>query len=103
MTKTATQVLQDAIFASVCDALDAFKKNAGTPNELVRDLSAVHLNTAIGDLPASVQQAIQKGTQEAFQRLNKEGFTIAAKNPPARAVAAPKPMARPVGKRRSGQ
>lgn len=105
MNSTATQVLQDAIFASVCEAITAFKKNAGgMPNALARDLAAVHDNTAFADIPESVQNAIKKATQDALKRLNKEGYSVASKNPPARPVAAPVAVSRGSGgKRRSGQ
>lgn len=95
MNKTATEVMQDAIFASVCDAIQAFKSNSGgVQNALLRDLSAVHVNTAFEDVPEAIQIAIRKSTQEALQRLNKEGYAVSGKGPPAprptRAVAAPR-------------
>jgi hypothetical protein len=80
MTKTATQVLQEALFSSLCEAVTAFKQNAGgMPNALARDLAAVHSNTSFDSLPDNVQKAIRDGVQETLKRLQKDGYTVAPK------------------------
>ena len=53
-------------------------------NALARDLGAVHLNTTFADLPKEVQSAITGSTRAAFNRLLKEGYTVAKGAPPSR-------------------
>ena len=80
MNQSANEVVKSAIFAAVCDAVMAFRMNAGgSPNVLIRDLSAVHENATIGDLPESVQKAITESTTAAFRRLLKEGYVVQPK------------------------
>ena len=81
MNQSANEVIKSAIFAAVCDAITAFRANSGgSPNVLVRDLSAVHANATMADLPESVQKAIVESTNAAFRRLLKEGYVIQPKN-----------------------
>ncbi len=96
MNKTATQILQEAIFASVCEAIDAFKSNAGgMPNALVRDLLAVHGNTSFDTLPEPVQKAIKDAVQDTLRRLQREGYVVTPKT-------APRPLQRPERARKKG-
>lgn len=78
MPKSATDVMNDVIFAAVLDAVAALKAASnGVPNNLLRDLNAIHANTAAGDLPAGLQSTIAASVREAFTRLAREGYTVA--------------------------
>lgn len=91
MVRSATDVMHDVIFSAVLDALEGFKSAAkGVPNALVRDVGAVHRNTTPADLPAEVRQAIDASVRQAFARLRKEGYAVAAADA-ARAPAPPRP------------
>ena len=92
--KSATDVMTDVIFSAVLDAVEGFKSAAkGVPNALARDLSAVHRNTTSADLPAEVRAAMEESVRQAFARLRREGYTVAA----ADATRAPPPRPRPAG------
>ena len=98
MTKSATDVMQDVVFAAVVDALVALRTDAkGVPNALLRDLNAIHANTTLTDLPPGVQAAIAASVRAAFDRMRKEGYTVA----PGSAVAPSRPRP-PVPPRTSG-
>ncbi len=91
--QSANEVIRAAIFSAVCDAIEAFRENSsGVPNALLRDLSAVHSNTAFTNLPESVQKSIINSTNEAFRRLLKEGYVVQPKasQAPERRLRAPK-------------
>lgn len=91
MAKSATDIMQEIVFASVIDAITALKAaSKGTPNTLLRDLNAVHANTTLADLPPEVQAAIQANVRAAFARLLKDGYSVA----PSRSVAPPRPAPR---------
>lgn len=77
MTKSATDVMGEIVLSAVIDAAGGFKAAArGVPNALARDLSAVHPNTTLGDLPAEVRAAIAGSVRAAFTRLLKEGYAV---------------------------
>ena len=79
MTKSATEVMQDIISAAVVDGIMALKSaSKGMPNTLLRDLNAVHANTAVADLPKELQAAIAASVRAAFTRLQKEGYTVSS-------------------------
>ena len=51
MEKSATDIMQDAIVASVLDAIVAWKvASGGLANVLARDLGAVHPRLSLGSL-----------------------------------------------------
>ena len=91
MKKSATEVMQEAVYAAVVDAIAALKAaSGGVPNALVRDIGAIHPNTAFGDLPAPLQAAITASVRDAFQRLLKAGYAVAPNDaPPPRQQPAP--------------
>lgn len=90
MSKSATDLMQDIVFASVIDAVAALKAAAkGLPNNLLRDVNAIHANTTLADLPAEVQAAIQTNVRAAFTRLQREGYVVA----PAATTRASRPGA----------
>jgi hypothetical protein len=109
MRKSATEIMQEIVAAAVLDAIAALKAaSKGLPNNLLRDLNAIHANTTLADLPAEVQTAISASVRAAFSRLQKEGYSVsggepAAPRPPRPATAAPagqhRPFRRPPPKR----
>jgi hypothetical protein len=44
---------------------------------LLRDVNAIHANTAFGDLPEAVRLAVASSVRDAFTKLQKEGYVIA--------------------------
>jgi hypothetical protein len=108
MKKSATEVMQEIVAAAVLDAVAALKAaSRGLPNNLLRDLSAIHANTTFADLPAEVQAAISASVRAAFSRLQKEGYSVsggepAVPRPPRPSVPAAgqhRPFRRPPPKR----
>lgn len=69
--------MQSVIFSAVLDAVQALKgASKGLPNQLVRDLQAIHPNTTFADLPRELQEAIVASTRAAFTQLLKEGYAV---------------------------
>jgi hypothetical protein len=88
MTRSATEVMQDVLLSAVLDGIDALKAaSKGMPNTLLRDLNAIHANAAYADLPKELQQAIAASVRTAFNRLLREGYSVApaGSSPPPRA------------------
>ena len=84
MPKSATDVMQEIIFAAVVDALDALKAaSKGVPNTLLRDIGAVHTNATFADLPKELQAAITTSVRSAFNRLLREGYSVSPGRPEA--------------------
>jgi len=103
MTRSATDVMHDIIYAAVIDAVGALKSGAGNlPNTILRDLGAIHANTTFADLPEGVRKAIEASVRSAFTRLLKEGYSVSSGTaPPPRAPAIPsreRPQRGPGGK-----
>jgi hypothetical protein len=92
MTKSATDLMQEILFAAVVDSLDALKSaSKGVPNTLLRDIGAIHTNATFSDLPKELQSAILASVRSAFNRLNKEGYSVAPLNgPPPRRPPPPR-------------
>lgn len=77
---SASEVLRAAIFSAFCAGIEAYRQNAGgLPNVLVRDLAAIHGNTAFSDLPEGVQKALKESTDQTFRKLLQAGYTVAPK------------------------
>lgn len=99
MPKPATELMQEILFSMFLDSIDALKRASnGLPNQLVRDVNAIHRNTTFADLPKDVQDAISANVRAAFTRLLKEGYSVSATS----AVRAPQPASShaPGGQRR---
>jgi hypothetical protein len=78
MPKSATDLMTEIVTAAMLDGFAALKAaSGGLPNAMARDLQAIHVNTAVADLPAEVQKAIGDSTRAAFARLLKEGYAVA--------------------------
>jgi hypothetical protein len=102
MTKSATDVMQEILFSAVLDSIAALKTaSKGLPNNLVRDLNALHANTTFADLPPEVQSSIIASVRAAFTRLLKEGYSVSPgqspppRNPPPRRDAGGEGSRRP--------
>lgn len=75
--KTATEVVQDALFSAIIDAVMAVKNDAkGMPNTVLREVNAMHANSTFADLPEHVQKSIRESTKSTLNRLRKEGFSV---------------------------
>lgn len=112
MTRSATEVMQDVIYAAVIDAIGALKAGAGNlPNNLLRDIGAIHANSTFADLPEGVRKSIEASVRAAFTKLLKEGYNVASGSaPPARPSVPPRdrvpsrgPHGRPPARRPSGE
>jgi hypothetical protein len=110
MTRSATDVMQEILFAAVIDGVMALKAaSKGLPNTLLRDLNAIHANTTLADLPPELQSAIQASVRTAFTKLLKDGYSVAPagsappqrSGPPVRRDG-PRPQGRPGGDRPGG-
>jgi hypothetical protein len=78
MTRSATDIMQDILNAAVVDAIVALKDaSRDVPNVLLRDVNAIHANTAFGDLPEVVRLAVATSVRDAFARLRKDGYVVA--------------------------
>jgi hypothetical protein len=89
--RSANEVMHDVIYAAVVDAIVAMKASAGgLPNNLVRNVGAVHANITFADLPKEVQEAIGASTRAAFTKLLKEGYTVADPRAAPARVAPPR-------------
>ena len=81
MPRAAQDVMQSVIFSAVLDAIAALKAGSkGLPNNLLRDVQAIHPNVTFADLPKELQDAIATSTRTAFTQLLKEGYSVAPKD-----------------------
>jgi len=77
MPRAANDVMQSIIFSAVLDALAALKRGSGgLPNQLLRDVQAIHPNVTFADLPRELQDQIVESTRSAFSQLLKEGYAV---------------------------
>ena len=98
MPRAANDVMQSVIFSAVLDAVAALKSaSKGLPNQLLRDVQAIHPNVTFADLPKELQDAIAESTRTAFTQLLKEGYAVG----PRQQMQQSRPMDRvPEGERR---
>ena len=77
MPRAANDVMQSIIFSAVLDAVAALKRaSGGLPNQLLRDVQAIHPNVTFADLPKELQDQIAESTRAAFTGLLKEGYAV---------------------------
>jgi len=77
MARAASEVMQSIIFSAVLDGLAALKRaSGGLPNQLLRDVQAIHPNVTFADLPKELQDQIAETTRAAFTQLLKEGYAV---------------------------
>jgi hypothetical protein len=66
MARAASDVMQSIIFSAVLDGIAALKRSSGgLPNQLLRDVQAIHPNVTFADLPKELQDAIGETTRAA--------------------------------------
>lgn len=81
MPRAATDVMQSILFSAVLDAVAALKTaSKGLPNQLLRDVQAIHANVTFADLPKELQDALATATRGAFTQLLKEGYSVAPRD-----------------------
>jgi len=69
--------MQSIMFSMVLDGVAALKRaSGGLPNQLLRDVQAIHPNVTFADLPKELQDAIAESTRAAFTQLLKEGYAV---------------------------
>lgn len=91
MQRAANEVMQSILFSAVLDAIAALKAGSGgLPNQLLRDVQAIHPNVTFADLPKGLQAAIEQSTRAAFTQLLKEGYAVG----PRQQMQATRPMDR---------
>jgi hypothetical protein len=91
--------MQSIIFSTVMDALQALKRaSGGLPNQLLRDVQAIHPNVTFADLPRELQDQIAESTRAAFTQLLKEGYAVG----PRDQVRQSRPMDRVPERQRPG-
>ncbi len=91
MPRAANDVMQSIISSAVLDAIAALKgASGGLPNQLLRDVQAIHPNVTFADLPKPLQDAIVESTRSAFTQLLKEGYAVG----PRQAQQATRPLDR---------
>jgi hypothetical protein len=77
MTRAASDVMQSIIFGAVLEGIAALKRGSGgLPNQLLRDVQAIHPNVTFADLPKELQDQISETTRSAFTQLLKEGYAV---------------------------
>ena len=77
MARAAQDVMQSIMFSAVLDGVAALKRGSGgLPNQLLRDVQAIHPNVTFADLPKELQDAIAESTRAAFTQLLKEGYAV---------------------------
>lgn len=81
MPRAAQDVMQSVIFSAVLDAIAALKAAGGNlPNNVLRQVQAIHGNVTMEDLPKELQDAIAASTRAAFAALLKEGYAVAPRD-----------------------
>ena len=99
MQRAANEVMQSIIFSAVLDAVAALKAaSGGLPNQLLRDVQAIHPNVTFADLPKQLQDAIAETTRTAFTQLLKEGYAVG----PRQEMQASRPLDRVPDRDRRG-
>jgi hypothetical protein len=103
MTKSATDLMQEVLFAAVIDGIVALKAaSKGLPNTLLRDLNAIHANTTLADLPPELQASLQASVRAAFTKLLRDGYSVSPAAPGARPAMPRREGAPTGGHRREG-
>ena len=91
MARAANDVMHSILFSAVLDGIAALKRaSGGLPNQLLRDVQAIHPNVTFADLPKELQDQIAESTRSAFTQFLKEGYAVG----PRQQVQATRPMDR---------
>ena len=77
MPRAANDVMQSILFSAVLEGIGALKRaSGGLPNQLLRDVQAIHPNVTFADLPKELQDQLAESTRSAFSQLLKEGYAV---------------------------
>ena len=77
MPRAAHDVMQSIIFSAILDGIAALKRaSGGLPNQLLRDVQAIHPNVTFADLPKALQDQMAESTRAAFTQLLREGYAV---------------------------
>ena len=77
MPRAANDVMQSILFSAVLEGIAALKRaSGGLPNNLLRDVQAIHPNVTFADLPKELQDQLAESTRAAFTQLLKEGYAV---------------------------
>jgi hypothetical protein len=77
MQRAASEVMQSIIFSAILEGIASLKRaSGGLPNQLLRDVQAIHPNVTFADLPKELQDQIAESTRAAFTQLLKEGYAV---------------------------
>ena len=58
MPRAANDVMQSILFSAVLEGIGALKRaSGGLPNQLLRDVQAIHPNVTFADLPTELRSA----------------------------------------------
>jgi hypothetical protein len=77
MQRAANDVMQSVLFSAILEGLAALKRaSGGLPNQLLRDVQAIHPNVTFADLPKELRDSIAESTRSAFSQLLKEGYAV---------------------------
>ena len=99
MARAAHDVMQSILFSAVLDGIAALKRaSGGLPNQLLRDVQAIHPNVTFADLPKELQDALAESTRAAFTQLLKEGYAVG----PRQQMQQSRPMDRVPERQRHG-
>ena len=83
MPRAANDVMQSIVFSAILDAVAALKAaSKGLPNQLLRDVQAIHPNVTFADLPKELQDQLAESTRAAFASLLKEGYAVGPRDRP---------------------
>ena len=99
MARAANDVMQSILFSAVLDGIAALKRaSGGLPNQLLRDVQAIHPNVTFADLPKELQDQLAESTRAAFTQLLKEGYAVG----PRQQMQQSRPMDRVPERQRQG-
>ena len=77
MARAASEVMQSIIFSAILEGIASLKRaSGGLPNQLLRDVQAIHPNVTFADLPKELQDQIAESTRTAFTQLLKDGYAV---------------------------
>jgi hypothetical protein len=77
MQRAANDVMQSIIFSAILEGIGALKRaSGGLPNQLLRDVQAIHANVTFADLPKELQDQIVESTRAAFTQFLKDGYAV---------------------------
>ena len=69
MARSANEVMQSIIFSAILDGIAALKTaSRGLPNQLLRDVQAIHPNVTFADLPKELQDQIAEAARAKAEK-----------------------------------